>query len=395
MSATINPSMTKTNEWAVRFIAHDTPVSMVVGQATTVNLRIENIGMIKWLQGGDQPVRVAYKWFDASGQPALEFEDRRTGLPADIYPRQESAFGAVLVAPTIPGTYKLEWDLVAEGVTWFVDADNAPLVVPIFVTAVPRDITGWRVESNMNIAQVARALDGDPMTYWDAGALQTKGQWYRLNLGTPRLIDGIQLLSPGKGFPAAYVLYISSDGRSWTEIARVDSDNQYDVMAIFAPQSTQYIQINLLAPASSIWMISEILVHSSPAWTASASHNDKQASFAIDNRGDTAWSSDAAQTTKMWFQIDLGHPEMISGVTLIPPADEHPASYRVAIWNAGANRWQSVAEKLSNAELVDVTFEAIQSQFINIQLLQPSERPWAIQHVRVAREMERWLGPQS
>lgn len=387
--------MTITDEWAVRFIAHDTPVSMVVGHVTTVNLRIENVGMSKWMQSGEHPVHVTYKWFDASGQPALEFEDRRTALPADIYPRQETTFGAVLVAPLVTGTYKLQWDLCAEGIAYFADADSTPLTVSVFVTAVPKDITGWRVESNMNIAQVARALDGDPTTYWDAGTLQIKGQWYRLNLGTLRLIDGIQLLSPGKGFPAAYALYISGDGRTWTKVTHIESDNQYDVMAVFAPQSTQYVQINLLAPAPSIWMISEILIHSSPAWTASASHNDKQANFAIDNRDDTAWSSGAAQTSKMWFQIDLGHSEMISGVTLVSSDDGHPSSYRVAVWNAGANRWQSVAEKLSNAETVDVTFDAIQTQFINIQLLQPSERAWAIQQVRIAREMERWLGPQA
>lgn len=386
---------TLTDEWAVRFIAHDTPVSMVVGHVTTVNLRIENTGMSKWTQNGDQPVHIAYKWFDASGQPALEFQDRRTALPADIYPRQECTLGAALVAPPAPGTYTLQWDLIAEGVTWFCDAGNAPCVVPVFVTAVPKDITGWRVESNMNIAQVARALDGDPTTYWDANTLQVKGQWFRLNLGSPRLLDGIQLLSPGKGFPAAYALYISSDGRTWTEVARVAADNRYDVMAVFAPQATQYIQIHLLAPAPSIWMLSEILVHSSPAWTASASHNDKQAGCAIDNRGDTAWSSGAAQTPKMWFQIDLGQPETLSGVTLVAPAAENPASYRVAVWNAGANRWQAVAEKLSNTEMLDVNFEALQSQFINIQLLQPSDRPWSIQQVHLARELERWLGPQA
>ena len=386
---------TKTKEWAARFIAHETPVCLVAGQVVSVNLRIENIGLTKWLQGGNNPVHVGYKWIDASGEQALDFEDRRTGLPSDLYPRQEIAFGATLVAPRTPGNYKLQWDLIAEGVTWFADADNPPLIVSVLITAVPKDITGWRVESNMNIAQVARALDGDPNTYWDAGVLQAQGQWFRLNLGVPRLIDGIQILSPGKGFPAAYALHISADGQAWTEVLRVDSDNQYDVMAVLAPQAMQYAQITLLGSAQSIWMISEILIHSANVWTASASHNVQLAGNAIDNRLGTAWTSGEAQKPKMWFQIDLGHPERVSGLALTAPDNQNPASYRVSIWNAGANRWQSVAEKLDNTDPLNVSFDAIQTQFVNIQLLQPGDYAWGIQHARIVCEMERWLGPNT
>lgn len=385
----------KTSDWSARFISHDTPVSLVVGQVVTVSLRIENSGMAKWLPGGNQPVHIGYKWLDASGAPALDFEDRRTGLPSELYPRQQVALGATLVAPRLPGTYKLVWDLIAEGASWFADAGNAPLVVPVLITATPRDITGWRVESNLNVAQTARALDGDPMTYWENGVLQAKGQWFRLNLGSPRLIDGIQILSPGKGFPSAYALHVSADGRTWTQMMQVDADNQYDVMAVSAPQVVQYVQITLLASAPSMWMISEILVHAATTWTATASHNSIAASHTIDNRVDTVWSSGEPQSPQMWFQIDLGHPEMVSGLTLTAPVEEWPASYRVAVWNAGANRWQTVAEKLDNGEQVEVVFNSIQTQFINIQLLKPSERVWTIQHARVVCEMERWLGPNT
>lgn len=385
----------KTSEWSARFISHDTPVSLVVGQVVTVSLRIENNGMAKWLPGGEHPVHIGYKWLDASGARALDFEDRRTGLPSELYPRQQVALGATLVAPRFPGTYKLVWDLIAEGVSWFADAGNPPLTVSASITSVPTDITGWRVESNLNIAQTARAVDGNPMTYWESEGLQAKGQWFRLNLGTPRLIDGIQILSPGKGFPSAYTLHISANGREWTLVTQVDADNQYDVMAVIAPQMVQYVQITLLASAPSMWMISEILVHAATTWTATASHNPKSAGHTIDNRVDTVWSSGEPQSPQMWFQIDLGHPEMVSGLTLTSPGEELPVSYRVAVWNAGANRWQAVAEKLNNADQIDVAFDAIQTQFINVQLLKPGERAWTIQHARVVCEMERWLGPNT
>jgi hypothetical protein len=380
--------------WAVRFLAHDTPVSLVAGQTTIVTLRIENVGLSQWLQNGTPSVHIGYQWFDAAGNLVYDVEDRRTGLPADVYPRQEITFGARLVAPKTPGTYTVQWNLVAEGIGWFADVAHA-LRVPVIVTATPRDITGWRVEANANIAHVARTLDGNPTTFWDSGIPQRRGQWFRLNLSTPRVIDGIQFLSPGKGFPSAYALHLSADGHHWVQVARVEAENTYDVMAIFAPQMMQYAQISLLGTAADSWQISEILVHAATPWTAHASHNAKQADRAIDNRDDTAWHSGALQTKEMWFSIDLGQPELVSGITLDSPAEGCAASYRIAVWNANAHRWQIVAEKLNNIAPVDVSFETIQTQFISVQLLQASQNEWIIQHVRVHREMDRWLRPNT
>lgn len=391
MSAT-NP---RSSNWAARFLAHDTPASMVAGQRTIVTLRIENMGLVKWLTSGSAPVHIGYKWFDCAGIQIRDVEDRRTGLPSDLYPRQETTFAAALATPQTPGDYLLHWDLVSAGNDWLADAGNPPLSMPVHVTAAPQDITGWRVESNLNIANVTRALDSDPRSYWDSGIAQARGQWFRLNLSAPRIIDGMQILSPGKDFPAGYALHISPDGHNWIQVARVEADNQYDVMAIFAPQPVQYAQINLLDAAPASWKISEILVHASPAWTANTSHNAKGACHAIDNRDETAWSSETGQTKEMWFSIDLGHSETVSGLTLVSPAEKVAASYRVAAWNASANRWQVVAEKLNNTAPVDLVFDAIQTQFISIQLLQSSDRWWTIQHARVSREMERWLGPNT
>ncbi len=380
---------------AARFLTHDTPVSIVTGQTTTVNLRLENTGATKWTHGGAHPVHIGYRWLNAKGEQQLDVEDRRTALPADVAPGREIALGAILAAPKTPGAYTLRWDLVAEGMTWFAEAGNPPLDVQISVTAAPKDISGWRAESNVNPARVARALDGDPTTFWDSETPQAAGQWFRLNLSTPRWIDGLQFLSPGKGFPAAYALRVSGDGRHWNEVARLAADNTYDVMAVFAPQPIQYAQIDLLdaATGQSSWRISEILIHAATPWTASASHNASAAPQAIDNRPDTAWTSGAPQSPGMFFQIDLGRVEQVAGLMLVAPTGEHPAGFRIALWNANANRWQIAYEKSNNTAPVDVIFAATPTQFINIQLIEASDKPWAILHARVIREMENWLGP--
>ncbi len=382
-------------KYAGEFLAHDTPVNECAGQTIIVNLRLKNTGGIAWQHGGNSPVHVGYKWINSEGQPQIDVEDRRTALPRDILPGEEIALGAILSAPKTPGNYTLRWDLVAEGITWFADAGGAPLSIPLTVTTVPLDVSGWRAEANVNPIRVGRALDGDPRTFWDSAAPQSPGQWFRLNLGAPRMIDGIQFLSPGKGFPAGYTLRVSSDGKTWFEIARVSANNANDVMAVFAPQPIQYLQLDLLASVPASWMISEILVHAAAAWTARASHNASAASQAIDSRTDTAWSSGAPQKIGMWFQIDLGRVETVSGLMLDTRADESPVHFRITTWNAAASRWQIAHEATNNHAPVNVIFAATQTQFINIQLLAASEQPWTIQQAHVIREMETWLGPES
>jgi hypothetical protein len=368
---------------------------MTTAQVVTVNLRVKNAGARTWLQTGTNAVHVGFKWFDRSGQELRDMDDRRTALPGDMAAEQEAAWGAVLVAPRTAGWYHLRWDLIAGGIGWFADAGNPPLIVPVHVTALPGDVSGWRLESNLNPAEVAFALDGDPRTFWDSRTPQSPGQWARLNLSARRVIDGIQFLSPGKGFPTGYVLRVSADGSTWTEVARVQSENTHDVLAVFPPLPVQYIQIDLTAmPEPGItWMISEILIHPATQWIASASHNGDEAGLATDNRMDTAWESKAPQAPGMWFQIDLGREERVSGITLDAPAGGDPTGFRVATWNARTSRWQIMCEKSDNNTQVDAVFSPVETQFINVQLLQQDNRPWVIREARVGLEMDTWFRP--
>lgn len=381
-------------QWEAEFLGHDTPVSLTTGQHVIVNLRVRNAGSNTWGCSGGNAVHVGYRWSNANGQPQLDVEDHRTLLPYDVPASYEAVFGAILFAPKTPGAYNLCWDL-SDGQTWFSDAGGRALVVPVSVTALARDVTGWRIESNVNVQEVAHALDGDPKTYWDCRVPQAPGQWFRLNLSAPRLIDGLQFHSPGKGFPSGYALNISTDGRTWSEIARIATANRYDVMAAFAPQPVQYAQIDLLAASPSSWMISEVVVHPAAEWKADASHNQTAAYCAIDNRADTAWSSEAPQEPGMWFQLDLGRVETMSGIRLIPPLNENPVGFRITAWDAGATRWQVVYEQQDSDAVVDAAFAATQTQFINIQLLEAGERAWAIQQALVFRAMSAWLGPST
>lgn len=378
--------------WSVQILGHDSPVSLACGQIVTVNLRVKLVCSSNRVYGLRVPLQVSYKWFD--GSSPMQAEDRRTTIPLIAF-NQDFTVGAMLAAPRAPGKYRLQWEFTLQEDTGLTPSASSPFGIPISISALPNEINNWRVESNVNVHEVDKTLDGDANTSWDSRAPQARGQWFRLSLSKQRLLDGIQFLSPGNGFPRGYSLYISSDGNTWTEIARVPTDNVYDVTVAFAPQIVQYAQIDLLASSQTSWKMARIIVHPAVEWRVTASNNPNAAYCAIDNRGDTAWSSESMQEPGMWFQMDLGREEWVSGLKLVAAEHEEPFAFRIAVWDTDTSKWQVALEQTDNRSPVDVRFNPVRTQFINIQLIEPSERIWTIRHAHVYREMTDWLGPSA
>lgn len=397
-------------EWGAEFIAHNTPAHLTVGQTADVAFHIVNTGKHTWDTGGEHPVHIAYQWFtpraaNSKGAPEsypsaqFDVQEFRTALPFAVKPGDAVDFVASLAAPNSPGLYQLHWDLIAEGISWFADvaldsnASSPALVLPVNVTLAPTVSTLWRAEASHNCASAILAIDGDLGSFWASQARQIPGMWFRVDFGDARLMDGLTFRSPGQAYPFAYTVRISSDGQTWRTAHAVAQGNQRDVVVTFAPFAVRYAQIDLLAPHESEWMITEVQIHLCPAWHATASNNNDYAQNALDNNPNTAWTTVEPQAPNMWFQLDLGRVESVNGLRLTPPKDEAPGSYRVSVWNQQAGGWQKIAEKQNNTEPINISFAPVQTQYINIQLLQPAELPFAIREVRVTKARTDWAGP--
>jgi len=123
-----------------RFLHHTTPLSMTVGRTYTVSLTLRNGGTLTWPAEGETPVHLGYHWYDELGQQVVQppEEDHRTPLEGDVpFGSQVTLSSALLTAPHEPGGYRLEWDLVQEGVTWFLWQGSAPLCLTVTVSAEP------------------------------------------------------------------------------------------------------------------------------------------------------------------------------------------------------------------------------------------------------------------
>ncbi len=93
--------------------------ALAPGQTATVPVTVRNAGPMIWRAQGPLAVHLSYHWATASGQDYVVFEGARTTLPYDLAPGAQVTVPATLQAPPQPGTYRLQWDLVQERVTWF------------------------------------------------------------------------------------------------------------------------------------------------------------------------------------------------------------------------------------------------------------------------------------
>lgn len=85
------------------------------GATVSVPVTIQNTGDLGWPMGGANPVSLSYHW----DGPEPVWDGARTPIPRDLGPSESATIAATLRAPSTPGVYRLQWDLVHEHVTWF------------------------------------------------------------------------------------------------------------------------------------------------------------------------------------------------------------------------------------------------------------------------------------
>ncbi len=99
------------------------PRILAAGAEVGVNLELRNEGRRVWR--ADDSFAVSYHWLDRDGA-IVDWEGRRTRFPREVGPGDTAEIDALLVAPQRPGSYRLQWDVVEEGVCWFSERASVP-----------------------------------------------------------------------------------------------------------------------------------------------------------------------------------------------------------------------------------------------------------------------------
>ena len=166
----------------------------VAGRGREVPVLLRNRGHESFPWGDwSPPVRAAYHWLTADGDPFI-FEGHRTLLPSPLGPGKETIVPLYVVAPSEPGRYTLEIDLVHEGVRWFqccaqvAATIEAPSELPTKEIPPALDtnatrlicVTGMHRSGTSMVARIVNLLGvhlGDPSDLVQPAADNRAGLW--------------------------------------------------------------------------------------------------------------------------------------------------------------------------------------------------------------------------
>jgi SAM-dependent methyltransferase len=125
------------------------------GRPVELKVWVGNAGPDPWLQTRRHPLQVGNHWTDGGGTVIVP-DDGRARLPGRVDPGEEVPVPLVVRAPSDPGRYRLQLDVVQEGVAWFAGAGTPGLEVDV---RVRRDWP-WRRWGGAGPSQRVRRYEG-------------------------------------------------------------------------------------------------------------------------------------------------------------------------------------------------------------------------------------------
>jgi len=126
---------------SARFVAaietEDQFIHLTVNELRVINVRLKNNSRVSWLSnedsGGSVQMNLGYRWLRNDGS-VLQVGDGRTPIPRTLHPGEVIELSIKVKAPEFGGDYRLELDMVQEGVAWFKKRGNEAALIPVEVT---------------------------------------------------------------------------------------------------------------------------------------------------------------------------------------------------------------------------------------------------------------------
>ncbi len=134
-------------------ISAEIPARVPAGRAFDLPVRVRNAGTSTWPLQPDA-LRLANHWLRPGGR-TVQHDSGREPVPVELAPGAAVELTLGVPAPTNPGKYVLELDLVHEGIAWFAERGSPTLTAPVEVG----DGTGSRRRGLFRRKQEAGEID--------------------------------------------------------------------------------------------------------------------------------------------------------------------------------------------------------------------------------------------
>lgn len=109
----------------------DGPQTCRPSSELTFHLRVENVGLARWPATGESATSKGAVFLGShllrNTEEEVDWDYGRARLPRDLEPGEAADIEFKVRAPQTPGKYILEFDMVAEHVTWFEDHGSGTL----------------------------------------------------------------------------------------------------------------------------------------------------------------------------------------------------------------------------------------------------------------------------
>lgn len=113
-------------------------------------------------------------------------------------------------------------------------------------------------------------------------------------------------------------------------------------------------------------------------WTVSASHKTAEAKLAVDHLSSTRWTTGAAQSAGMWFQIDTGPASKTYSRLVLEGGGDYIRKYSVTVSEDGTTWGQPVAAGTGAASVLTVDFPAQTARYIRITATAANGNYWSV-----------------
>ncbi|MYB76588.1 MAG: hypothetical protein F4X83_05730, partial [Chloroflexi bacterium] len=97
------------------------PNTIMTNQTLSLQVKVQNTGIMRWLRSGPTAVSVGYRWLNQAGSTVLE--GSRLTLPEVLAAGSVAYVGMSLRTPEQGGNYTLQWDLWQAGRGWAAARD--------------------------------------------------------------------------------------------------------------------------------------------------------------------------------------------------------------------------------------------------------------------------------